>query len=58
MLVAIIGEKSKAPPNIAASNAVSAGPRAGNFKPVAISLNTGMSIDIRALAEGMSGESK
>ena len=56
LLVDIIGEKSSAPPNIAASNPVMAGPRFGNLRPDAMSLNTGMSSDRRALAEGISGE--
>ena len=56
LLVTIIGEKSSAPPNIAASNPVIAGPRAGRFRPAAMSLNTGVSNERRALAEGISGE--
>ena len=57
LLVAIIGEKSKAPPNVDASRAVIAGPRSGNFSPVAMSLKTGIKSESRVFVDGIRGDS-
>ena len=57
LLVAIIGENRIAPPNIAASRAVIAGPREGSRNPRTISVYTGVSSDNRALLDGTIGDS-
>ena len=57
LLVTIIGENRPAPPNMAASRAVIAGPRSGSLRPATMSLYAGVSSASRTLVDGISGDS-